>query len=211
MFIFIQYYIKLHIMPYISVYIHFVWSTKNGYPFLDTPELRKKVWHHISENARDKGIYVDFINGYSNHCHCLVSLSADMTISKTMQLIKGESSFWINKSKLCKRKFGWQDEYYAVSVSESGVDRVRNYIKNQEVHHTKRTFKKELDEFVERYGFTKLIDSEVDDPSVEVVDPSDEVDDPSVEVVDSSDEVDDPSIKDDDPPTKVGGNSISSG
>lgn len=85
-------------MPYISVYIHFVWSTKNGYPLLNTPELRKKVWLHISENAETKGIYVDFINGYSNHCHCLVSLASDMTISKTMQLIKGESSFWINKT-----------------------------------------------------------------------------------------------------------------
>lgn len=157
-------------MPYISVYIHFVWSTKKGYPFLDNPELRKKVWQHISENARDKGIFVDFINGYSNHCHCLISLSADMTISKTMQLIKGESSFWINKNKLCKRKFGWQDEYYAVSVSESGVDRVRNYIKNQEAHHTKKTFKDEIDEFVERFGFTKLYDSEVDDTPTEVDD-----------------------------------------
>jgi putative transposase len=203
LFIFIQYYIKLHIMPYVSVYIHFVWSTKNGYPCLDTPELRQKVWHHISENAEEKGIFVDFINGYSNHCHCLVSLSADMTISKTMQLIKGESSFWINKNKLCKRKFGWQEEYYAVSVSESSVNRVRNYIRNQEEHHKKKTFKEEEDEFVARFGFTKLSDSEVDDPSVKV-------DDPSIKVDDLSIKVDDPSIKVDDPPTKVGGNSISS-
>jgi putative transposase len=143
-------------MPYISVYVHFVWSTKNGYHFLDTPELRKKVWQHISANAKSKEIFVDFINGYSNHCHCLVSLSANMTISRTMQLIKGESSFWINKNNLCKREFGWQDEYYAVSVSESGVNRVRNYIKNQEEHHKRKTFEKEIDEFVERYGFMKF-------------------------------------------------------
>lgn len=197
-------------MPYISVYIHFVWSTKNGYPLLNTPELRKKVWLHISENAETKGIYVDFINGYSNHCHCLVSLASDMTISKTMQLIKGESSFWINKNKLCVGRFEWQEEYYAVSVSESIVNRIRNYIRNQEEHHKKKTFKEEEDEFVARFGFTKLSDSEVDNAPIEIDDHSVKVEDTSIEVDDTSIEVEDTFIKNDDPPTKVGGKAMSS-
>src|SRR6478609_8819436 len=108
-------------MPLIKVYIHFVWGTKNRKPYLNTKELRLQVWNHIRENAKQKGIFVDFINGYSDHCHCLVSLGTDQTIQKVMQLIKGESSFWINKSDLCKTKFGWQDEYFAVSVSEANV------------------------------------------------------------------------------------------
>ena len=86
-------------MPYIKTYIHFVWSTKNRFPFLDSKELRQKVWHHIKENAKEKGIFIDFVNGYTDHCHCLVSLGADQTIQKTMRLIKGESSFWINQNK----------------------------------------------------------------------------------------------------------------
>ncbi len=140
-------------MPYIKVYIHFVWSTKNREPFLDTRELRQKVWHHIKENAKGKGIFIDFINGYQEHCHCLISLGSDQTIEKTMQLIKGESSFWINKNNLTKGKFGWQDEYFAVSVSESVIDRVREYIKNQEEHHSHKSFNEEYDEFIGRYGF----------------------------------------------------------
>ena len=87
-------------MPFVKVYIHFVWSTKNRQPFLHSKELRFKVWNHIKENAKEKGIFIDFINGYSDHCHCLISLTVDQTIQKTMQLIKGESSFWINKNKL---------------------------------------------------------------------------------------------------------------
>jgi REP element-mobilizing transposase RayT len=82
-------------------------------------------------------------------------LGADQTIQKTMQLIKGESSFWINKNNLCKGKFEWQDEYFAVSVSESMIDRVRNYIKNQEQHHAKQTFQEEYDEFIVKYNFPK--------------------------------------------------------
>lgn len=55
------------------------------------------MWEHIRANARQKGIFIDFINGHEDHCHCLISLGPDQTIQKTMQLIKGESSFWMNK------------------------------------------------------------------------------------------------------------------
>lgn len=142
-------------MPFIKIYIHFVWSTKNRFPFLDSVDLRSTVWNHIRENAKEKGIYVDFINGYSDHCHCIISLGADQNIQKIIQLLKGESSFWINKNKLTKEKFEWQDEYFAVSVSESLIDKVRDYIKNQEIHHKKKTFQEEYDEIIRKFGFQK--------------------------------------------------------
>lgn len=140
-------------MPFTKVYIHFVWSTKNRFPFLNSLDLRKQVWNHIKENATSKGIFIDFVSGYEDHCHCLVSLGIDQTIQKTVMLIKGESSFWINKNQLTKEKFEWQDEYFAVSVSESKIDAVRNYIKNQEEHHKKKAFQKEYDEIILKYGF----------------------------------------------------------
>lgn len=140
-------------MPFVKVYIHFVWSTKNRYPFLYSKELRSRVWKHIRENAKEKGIFIDFINGYSDHCHCLVSFGVDQSIQKVMQLIKGESSYWINKNDLINERFEWQDEYFAVSVSESIIDKVREYIKNQEKHHSKKTFQDEYDEFIIKYGF----------------------------------------------------------
>lgn len=105
--------------------------------------------------CQGKGIFIDFVNGYSDHCHCLVSLGIDQSIQKVMQLIKGESSFWINKNELTKEKFEWQDEYFAVSVSESMLDKVRAYIKNQEEHHNKKTFQEEYEEFITKYGFEK--------------------------------------------------------
>ena len=142
-------------MPYIKVYIHTVWSTKNREAFLQTKEIRQKVWQHIRENAKKKGIFIDFVNGYKDHCHCLISLGVDQTIQKVMQLIKGESSYWINKQKLTLHKFEWQDEYFAVSVSESAIDKVRNYIKNQEFHHKAKSFKEEYEVFIENYRFEK--------------------------------------------------------
>jgi len=145
-------------MPFVKVYIHFIWSTKNRVPFLDSRELRTMVWNHIRENAVKKDIFIDHINGYSDHCHCLISLGIDHTIQKIMQLIKGESSYWINKNKLTSKSFEWQDEYFAVSVSESMIDRVREYIRNQEAHHREKTFQEEYDEFIVKYGFQRFSD-----------------------------------------------------
>ena len=113
-------------------------------------EIRNRVFAHIRENARAKGIHIDFINGYVEHVHCLISLGTDQTIEKVMQLIKGESSFWINKSGLCTTKFGWQDEYFAVSVSESNVPSVRRYIANQDEHHRTSSLEDEFEGFMKR-------------------------------------------------------------
>lgn len=79
-----------------------------------------------------------------------------------MQLIKGESSYWINKQKLTPEKFEWQDEYFAVSVSESNIDIVRDYIKNQEEHHRHKTFADEYDELIEKFGFKKFRDGHIE-------------------------------------------------
>jgi len=142
-------------MPFVKVWIHFVWSTKNREPLLGD-EVRLKVFQHIRENARAKEIYLDFIGGHVDHVHCLISLGTSQTIEKIMQLIKGESSFWVNKNKLCRRKFEWQDEYFAVSVSEANVESVRKYIANQEEHHRVKSFDEEFKDFMTRAGFQKF-------------------------------------------------------
>ena len=88
--------------------------------------------------------------------YCLISLGFSQNIEKIVQLIKGESSHWLYQNQLTKEKFAWQDEYFAVSVSESMIENVRNYIKNQEKHHQKKTFAEEYQEFIEKYNFEKL-------------------------------------------------------
>jgi REP element-mobilizing transposase RayT len=77
-----------------------------------------------------------------------------MTIAKTLQLIKGESAYWINKQKVTPLRFEWADEYYAVSVSEFDLGRVRAYIDNQEEHHRKIPYAEEVERFLKEYGFS---------------------------------------------------------
>jgi len=145
-------------MPFVKVYIHFVWSTKNWEPYLNSFELRQKVWQHINQNANQKGIFIDTINGHMDHCHSLISFGFDQTIHKVMHLLKGESSFWINKQGLTSKKFEWQEGYFALSVSESILERVRHYINNQEEHHKQKSFKHDYDELINKFGFQKYLD-----------------------------------------------------
>ncbi len=138
-------------MPFVKVMIHAVWGTKSRESFL-IDEIRSKVNGHIRKNCRSKDIYLDSINGHVDHLHCLFGLNATMSLSRAMQLIKGESAFWINKNELIRHKFEWADEYFAASVSESMLDRVRTYIENQEEHHKKVTFMQEYQELTKSFG-----------------------------------------------------------
>ena len=140
-------------MAYTRVYIHFIFSTKNRKPFLDSPDLRKRVWRHIKDNSILKKLHIDVVNGYADHCHCLVSMSRDQTLAEIMHLINGESAYWINKNNLCKQKFEWQDQYFAISVSQSMVGKVREYILNQENHHRDKDFQDEHDRIVQEHDF----------------------------------------------------------
>ena len=139
-------------MPYLRIWIHLVWSTKSREKIINK-ELKPILLDHIKQNAKTKEIYIDFFNCVEDHIHLIISPGSDQTISKVVQLIKGESSFWVNKEKLLKSKFEWQDEYIAVSVSESMINKVRDYIKNQEEHHRIKSFEEEYDEFMKKYGF----------------------------------------------------------
>ena len=143
-------------MGFIKIWVHLVWTTKKR-ELLMTSDKRKQVFDHIRENAIDKGIYIDFINGHLEHVHCLISLGSGQNIDKILMLLKGESTYWINKNKIFMGKFEWQEEYFAVSVSESAVNRVREYIKNQEKHHRKKSFHEEYNEFMRKYGFDKFV------------------------------------------------------
>jgi REP element-mobilizing transposase RayT len=90
-------------MGYIKIWVHLVWTTKNRDPVLSTGS-RKQIVSHIRENALNKGIYVDIVNGYFEHIHCLVSLGSGQNIDKIVQLLKGESSCWINKGNLLHKR-----------------------------------------------------------------------------------------------------------
>ncbi|MGB5025474.1 MAG: transposase, partial [Saprospiraceae bacterium] len=94
-------------MSLILVYIHLVWITKRRVPYLHSKELRKNTWFHILDYAKLKDIKIDHINGFNDHCHCLVQLKSNQNLQSIVHLLKGESSYWINEQNLFPKPFQW--------------------------------------------------------------------------------------------------------
>ena len=131
---------------YINIWVHLIWTVKKREPLL-YKNYRTMLCKHILENGRQQGIYVDMINGVEDHLHCLVNVKSTQDIATISKYLKGESSKWINENGFVQGVFEWQEGYGAFSVSPSieYLKRVRNYIKNQEIHHGKHSFKDEMD------------------------------------------------------------------
>jgi len=126
-------------MSHVRIWVHIVFSTKNREPILKD-QFRYDIFKHIADNCLAKDIFLQAINGYTDHIHCLISLGKDQTIAKVVQLLKGESSFWINQQGLTPAPFSWQDDYFAVSVSESQKDQVISYKKPGKTSRHKNIF-----------------------------------------------------------------------
>jgi len=116
-----------------------------------TKEIRSEVFSYISgiiTNRKHKSIIID---GMPDHIHILIGLNPNDSISDLVGAIKKNSSVFINEKGLLMGKFHWQDGYGAFSYGKSQLDKIYNYIKNQENHHKERTFREEYIELLKRF------------------------------------------------------------
>jgi REP element-mobilizing transposase RayT len=134
-----------------SVLVHCVWSTKNREPILAT-DLRDRLWPYLGGIARENKMKALAIGGAADHVHMLISLPPTLSIAKTVQLLKGNSSKWIHETFPKMRAFQWQEGYGAFSIGVSGVDATISYIRNQTKHHRTRTFREEFIAMLRRHG-----------------------------------------------------------
>ncbi len=136
---------------YHKIWLHFIWATKDRQRLMHK-EFRSELFLHIKQYAGENDIYLDTINGIADHLHCLVGLHPTLSPAKVVNLLKGESSNWINKNNFLSRKFTWQEGYSVFSVGATRVPKVREYIRNQEKHHRKLTYQEEVERFLKVYG-----------------------------------------------------------
>lgn len=135
-----------------KIWIHAIWSTNERLPLIHKT-VETKIHQFIAEEFRMIGCPVTIINGMPDHIHCLFLLNPQKSIAEVIKQIKGASSHFINQKNLIAEKFSWQTGYAAYSVSESVVDKVFQYIRNQQKHHAKKMFQQEYDEFLKIFGF----------------------------------------------------------
>jgi REP element-mobilizing transposase RayT len=133
------------------IWLHAILSTRDRQRIL-LKSFRYKLFRHIKDYAIDKGIQLDIINGVEDHVHCLFCLKPSQNPAEIIKLLKGESSFWINKNVILDDKFEWQVGYGVFSVSEKEIMAVRKYIYYQEEHHKELSYEEELKRIVKNRG-----------------------------------------------------------
>ena len=134
---------------YVSNHVHMVFSTKERCRII-REEIQPKLWAYIAVIASNSGMHAVEINGIEDHAHALVNLGATISIAKAVQVLKANSSRWMNEHP--GARFDWQDGYFACSVSRSQVAGVRRYIQKQKEHHAKMDSTKEFELLLKKHG-----------------------------------------------------------
>ncbi len=138
-----------------KIWLHIIFSTKERYPLIEH-NVESAIYLHLKEQMKKCGCIVRIINGMADHVHLLFLQNPIMAVIDSIKQVKGNTGHWVNEQNLIPEKFAWQTGYAAFSVSESQVDRVHNYIANQKVHHKKKSFQQEYDEFILKNGLENI-------------------------------------------------------
>jgi len=125
------------------VWIHAIWGTKYREPLIKR-YFRGKLNSFIKQQGAKWGIQVDTVKSMPDHMHVLMKIPTTLNISQAIKLIKGASSKWTNDHHFPSQKFEWQEGYGVFSVSYCDLSKIRKYIYNQEIHHSKKTYEEEL-------------------------------------------------------------------
>ncbi len=130
--------------------IQIVFSTKYREKTLikaNRDELYKYIWGVINKN----NCHLYRIGGVEDHIHIATSLSSTLTVADLVKDIKLASSDYIKQNNLFPHFGGWQNGYAWFTYSFKDKDRLIEYIKNQEKHHGKKTYKDELIELLNEH------------------------------------------------------------
>jgi REP element-mobilizing transposase RayT len=133
-----------------QVYIHIIFSVK-GRENLIVQKWKTELNKYIAGIITGKGQKPIIVNGMPDHIHTFVGLKPSMSISDLTRDIKNNSTNFINENKFVRGKFSWQEGYGVFSYSHSQIETVFNYIKNQEIHHHKMTFREEYLELLKKF------------------------------------------------------------
>lgn len=132
---------------------HIVFSTKYRKPLIDE-SLQTRLYQYIGGIIREQNGHLIEIGGIEDHIHLLVNLSALKAVADSIREIKANASKWANSILEQTSRFEWQKGYGAFTVSYSQLELVRNYIQNQRVHHSTKTFKEEYIKLLELHDIT---------------------------------------------------------
>ena len=130
--------------PFAQIYLHCVWSTWDRLPLI-TSDVELRLYGAIIEECRELKCIPIRIGGIEDHLHLLVRLPTTIAVATLLQEVKGSSSHLMTHEINPSGFFKWQGAYGAFSLGYDDVPVVKEYIKNQKVHHANRTLRLELE------------------------------------------------------------------
>lgn len=131
-------------------YAHIVFAPKYRANVI-RESFREELQQYMTGIIQGKRHKVLAIYCMPDHVHILIGLKPYMALSALVQLLKKESTNFINDKQWVDGKFCWQEGYGYFSHSHSALDTVVRYIRNQKEHHAKRAFREEFQEMLRRY------------------------------------------------------------
>jgi putative transposase len=102
-----------------------------------------QLYAYITGIIKNKNSHLYRINGVENHLHILTDIHPSFALADFIRDIKAYSSKWMKNSSLFPDFDGWAEGYAAFTCSFMSVDKLIEYIKNQQDHHKKRSFEDE--------------------------------------------------------------------
>jgi putative transposase len=138
---------------YLSLRVHLVWATKNRRPWLD-PEWRPRLYACVAAVVARRNGELLCAGGTRDHVHLYVEPPSTLALSELVTNIKTTTSKWIHDTFTHRRDFRWQHGYGAFSVTPFEDAYIRDYIRNQEIHHRKERFAHEYTSLLDRHGVT---------------------------------------------------------
>jgi len=135
---------------YTQIHIQCVMAVKYRQSLIQ-PEWKDELQKCITGIVQNHDHKMLAINNMPDHLHLFFGFRPTQSLSDLMQLVKGESSEWINKQGFTPIPFRWQEGYGAFSYSRSHIKPVINYVLNQEKHHSKKTFLEEYHQMLDQF------------------------------------------------------------
>ena len=125
-----------------KIYIQTVFAVSSRQSLI-RPAFQEDLYKYITGIVTNQGQKLISINGMPDHLHILIGLRPAIALADLVREIKADSTNFINKNKIVRGRFSWQEGYGAFSYGHSQLDTVIRYIQNQEKHHERRSFKNE--------------------------------------------------------------------
>ena len=134
-----------------QIYIQVVFAV-HGRASLIKPDWEEALYKYISGIVTRKGQKILAINGMPDHIHILIGMKPSCCLSDLVREIKKSSNAFISLHQYTTHPFAWQSGYGAFSYSQSSLDSVITYIRNQKKHHKTKPFKQEYKEFLNKFN-----------------------------------------------------------